>query len=229
MRSRNHRGIYLTIYSNILEKRKSGFVFLLCVIAFLALSIRSVEKGVEDILSPYYRYAYAPVTFNKDPKDLPLLWAGKPTKDAVNDWPKITHLSKGEDLYLIVYFHNNSFLYKAVNTKLRLRKDDAHHFTAILQADNATAIQQKIEIRHNCNNPNFPYVKSDIYWTMLMHEPVPLTSEQTGPETLISTSRDINIGEVLGSWGGIGNVVTKFKYECLDTKRNKISPEFLFK
>jgi len=154
--SHNNEGLHLTIFRDILEKCKKGFIFLIFALAFAALSIKGLEKWVvEDILFPYYRYGYAPVTFNKDKKDYPLLQIGKPSKDNMLSFPELTHLSEGDNLALVIHFNNNSYTYRAVNTKLLLRQSDTHHFTATLWADNAIPIQQSVEIPHNCNAPVF--------------------------------------------------------------------------
>jgi len=118
----NDKGLYLTIYRDILNKRKKGFIFLIFALAFSVLSIKALEKEVEDTLSPYYRYAYAPVTFNKHKNDYPLLRVAKATEDNTLNWPKLTHLSQGDNLALIIYFNNNSYMHRAVNTKLMLRQ-----------------------------------------------------------------------------------------------------------
>lgn len=217
MRSHNREGLYLTIFREILDKRKKGFIFLIFTIAFCLLSIKSLEKWIEDILSPYYRYGYAPVTFNKNEKDYPLLQVRKPSEDITFHFSQLTHLSEGNKLALVIYFNNNSYLYRAVNTKLLLRQTDPYHFIATLWADNAQPIQKSVVIPHNCDTPVFTYVGSNWY-SPFKKNSQQLPFAQTGREILNPTG--VNLGDIPGIWAGTGLFVTYLKYHCSGKKVN---------
>lgn len=207
--------LYLELYRDLLNKHRKGIIFLVLAFVFIALQVDSIEKKVEEVLSPYFKYAYAPVTFNSHPKDYPLLRISKSSKDDPLNLPKLTSLNSGDDLALFIYINNNSYLYGAVNTKLSLRQTDQHHFTAILWADNAKPIQKTVEIPHNCTKPVFSYLTSSWYSVLSKSgQPMPIPSGQTGKEILERSG--INLGEIPGIWAGTSNFITVLKYECSD-------------
>lgn len=127
----NHdKGLYLTIYRYFQEKHKKGFLFLVIVIVLSGFSLKNFEKNIDDFLSPYYRYFYAKVDFNKafgGGKQPPLLRIVKPTPSTSDDpdrWPELISLDDGDDLAFIIFVNNSNFIYEAVNTKLSLLQND---------------------------------------------------------------------------------------------------------
>jgi hypothetical protein len=228
-KARHGEGIYLTIYRNILEKRRKGIIFMMVTILMTALSFKGLEKVFfDDLLSPYYKYAYARVDFNKYSKEYhprppltlkeyPLLRAVKPTSEDPDSWPKLISLSNGDEFAFIFFIINSNYIYSAVNTKLSLLRNDAHHFTATLRADNAEPVRQSIEIAHNCSNPVFSHISNNWYFMYdESKQSLPMPSGQTGLEVLKPTG--INLGNLPSMYAGMSNFIIKFKYSCSDRK-----------
>lgn len=208
--------LYISIYKDILHKRKRGLIYLCFVILMFVLSFSQTKGWFENSLSPYFRYLYAPVSFNNNPKDRPLLQIGNFTKQ--DWWRYSTHLNNGDILSLLFYYNNNSYMYKAKNTRIALRQSDKNHFTAILWADNAQPIQQSVEVIHNCNNSWVTYLNSSWYPNQdTLSRPLPFS--QTGQEVLDPTG--LYIGDVDGMWAGQGYLRVRLKFDCLDSGKKQ--------
>jgi hypothetical protein len=214
-RARHGEGLHLSVYRDILEKRQKGIAFAIITILITALSFRGLEKEFFDLLSPYFRYAYAKVAFDTSSTKYPLLRVARPTSADPDSWPKLTALRDGDVPAFIVFISNENYIYSSMNTKLSLLQNDAHHFTATLWADNAEPVRQSVEIAHNCSNPVFTHISSKWYFILAKSkQSEPMPSGQTGLEVLKPDG--INLGNLPGMYAGASNFIVKFKFTCSD-------------
>lgn len=211
----NEKGLHLLMYRDIHEKRKRSWVYVGVFIFAFVLKIESINKSVEDFLVPLFRYTYAPIKFNNHSKDRPLLQLSNSTiEKGTPNWRDSIKVQSGDELSLLIYYNNNSYLYKAINTKLVLDFIDKNHFTAALWADNAQPVRQSVAVTHYCKNfPMLTYLKSAWYpnqyeynWSM------PLPFEQSGHEILTRTG--LNIGDIDGMWVGQGFFIISLSFQC---------------
>lgn len=215
MLSPNDNGLYISIFRDLRNKRKRGYIYLFFVLFAFLLSVGKIEKGIEEFLTPYFQHFYAPVSFNKNPKDLPLLKIADVSNPfADKNWTDSIQLNNEDSFALLFYYNNNSYLYRAKNTKLALKQSDAK-YTAVLWADNARTIQDSVALLYQCNKPLFTYINSNWYPNRpINNQSRPLPSGQTGQGIL--TPNGIDLGDVEGMWIGQGFFVVSFKYNCLD-------------
>lgn len=214
-RCHSDNALYLTVYRDILSMRKRGIIYLCFALIVFSLNLKPTKNSIETHLFPYLRYFYAPVTFNNNPKDIPLLSVGNASKEPDSrNWSQEVPLNKREILSVAVYYNNNSYLYKAVNTRLALRRNK-EQYIATLWADNASPIQHSVKLIYDCDNPVFDYINSRWYPNQKL-EKQQLPFAQTGMEIL--NPYGINIGDVEGMWVGQGFFGVRFQYDCLDFK-----------
>lgn len=217
------KGLYLTIYEDILwNKLKKGFAYAFISIFFLIPKFESGQKQINDILHKYLHTAYAPVKFNSFPNDYPLIRIANSTiEQGSQNWHDSIQANEDDSIALLLYYNNNSLLYKAINTKLALRQDKTH-LTAMLWADNAEPVQHSVELIHSCKNAQLIYENSSLPPNRSASIAIPhgngtvryYVLNQDAPPFNQFAVINFNLGDIEGIGLGQGYFAVTFKYDC---------------
>lgn len=208
--------LHLSIVRNLISKRRKGLFYLFLAVALLFIQFRSIDKGIEDLILPYLKYCYAPVTFNNYKASYPILQViNSPEEVSVHsdEWSNLADLKNGNMLQLRFYYNNGNSLYRSINTKLFLREKGVGQFVAKISADNMQPVEQTITLSGNCKKPTYIFEGSKWYsFQSGLKETRPFLNNQTGHEILNPSGLDI--GEVLGRPLGYGFVLVKLTCQC---------------
>lgn len=217
------KGLYLTIYEDILRGNlKKGFAYSFISILLLIPKFEAGQKQINDVLHKYLHAFYAPVKFNSLPNDYPLVRIANTTiEQGRQNWHDSIQLTEGDSIALLLYYNNNSHLYKAVNTKLALRQDKTH-LTAMLWADNAEPVQHSVELIHSCKNAQLIYENSSLPPNRSASIAIQhgngnvrhYVLNQNAPPFNQFAVVNFNLGDIERIGLGQGDFAVTFKYNC---------------